>query len=292
MSKNIKLTIAIVLILVLGLSTIIVFNFNQTKNGKKVTQTSISSSSLSSSFIQSSSTTSQSLSSISNSSSLLNQSSSYVQSSITSSSQSFLVTSKSQVSKVVEVSAISDSYNLESNPDSVYPPKVELVDANNIPQFVQDYLKCDTKFFQIYNGFWKYKKEDKFQYTCIPQNIASECKGYEIMFGNYYMNKEAFIFENNIRVKKRIQDNKIYCIAEYGENSLSLSLPGIIGRVCEKSFIDKIDGYLIIPKSVNYKDKPLLIGCIKIPINIFSRKDQEYLINNIDQLDPGFINTK
>ena len=167
--------------------------------------------------------------------------------------------------------------NLESNPDSSYPPKVETVDPNNVPKFVQDYINCPTKFFQQHNGFSKSKVEDGFRYTCIPQNMVNEC--------SQYPNTTRLGTEYNKGQKVEVTDTKKYSI--YGKSPVfevgkyycglymegigSISLPEMIGYECPSN--DK--EFVTLPKSINVKGiYPSLYSCVKIPVSLFSKTDR------------------
>lgn len=159
MSNKIKLIIVGALILILGSITVMALNITNNHNSKSLANVSTTSSS---SFDGLNYTNSLKSSSQSQSSSNLN-------------SSSFQSSPNPSSSTGNTVNSIQNSNNTQDQ------PKIEYIDSQNPPQYIKDYLSCDTKdlkddYDSITHISFFERVEGQVQYQCPPNIRTLGCK--------------------------------------------------------------------------------------------------------------------
>jgi hypothetical protein len=63
----------------------------------------------------------------------------------------------------------------ESDSDPKYDARIEIIDPNNVPSYIQDYLKCPTKFLKNHYDLFLIKEDGSTEYQCPPTLKEKGC---------------------------------------------------------------------------------------------------------------------
>jgi hypothetical protein len=207
-----------------------------------------------------------------------------------SSISSLLISSSSQseAAKVVEAPKVETAPKVDepkskiavidqgSNPNPIQDiPNVTKLstDKSIYWQYIKDYLACPTKFYQPLNGGYIYEGLDQYQYLCIPQSEIEKCPKGILQYGlKPEVGSTVFTTKN-----ETILENKYYCRG-YVEGATSATLPEAhYQNEIPRGITKTLPNYFIIPK-YDYNTKT--IASAAIPIESFSKDDQEYIAKN------------
>jgi hypothetical protein len=285
MSNQIKLAAIAILIIVIGSGSIFISGVFKPKKDDQLVNVNSSSISLVSNSVVSTSSASM-VSSTPSSSKFVSSESQVVPS----------IPTVQYSSKAVDV--VSSKIAQEIIQD--IPNVIKLsTDKSIYHQYIKDYLACPTKFYQVFNGGYKYQKDEVYKYLCIPQNEIDKCTqgiliyGLKTSVGNKIPITNPKIIkieptlknpEGLIRELENVKDGVYYCMSN-SEGLTSVSIPGVFynGYIPDNK-IKVIKGYYAIPKinlgavqgMMNEGD----LSFAAIPLSSFSKEDQEYIANN------------
>jgi hypothetical protein len=175
-------------------------------------------------------------------------------------------------------------------------------DTSIYHQYIKDYLACPTKFYQQYNGFYKYEGDQDYKYLCIPKSQIDECSvaadttgivyGLKSLVGQNLTTtdpifKEKYKFENPT---SKVETGKFYCGQFVGEGLTSVTIPSIYynsylpdnRETAVKNYFTVIK--ITLPKTMD-KSQDIMkiiksISFVAIPESSYSEKDREFINSN------------